>query len=144
MLGYISPVFNSSDGVTPPKSNIDTTNDGFQNVSPFTSGYFFVSMLVISPVKMTEKGSLLKTTSISWNPYPVVFFRKAHLERETSPSIPKFLYQKSRRVLAFSSTRWITYLLSCPERRENNGRINGVVEKAGPEIQVEEHILHVC
>ena len=37
---------------------------------------FFVSMLVISPVKMTEKGSLLKTTSISWNPYPVgCFFR---------------------------------------------------------------------
>ena len=26
--------------VTPPKSNIDTKNDGFLNVSPFKYGYF--------------------------------------------------------------------------------------------------------
>ena len=26
---------------TPPTSNIDTKNDGLENVSPFTHGYFF-------------------------------------------------------------------------------------------------------
>ena len=26
--------------ITPPKSNIDTKNDGFENESPFKHGYF--------------------------------------------------------------------------------------------------------